>query len=293
MVVQPEIFLHHCADLLVLDSRMVLHELAHRAVVHMIAETQFGLYLVAVGHGHIVHLVAETQNQHVLGVSPCRTDAHPHRYLAQSLVILPMANHNLAAQAHAAAYMSELAVTVGRLVQIHEIHVHGVPRNLAVILRVKMKQRLPELLESVYPHLSGREGVHPCDDSYAPGVVIRRLEYVLHLSGRIGRTLVHHLYRQLARFVEAVHHFCRMAVYGDHGVTSVKQLRAGHPPDLMIAECFHNDNQLIVIVHVISSVRNMRWARACGCSASPRAGGSWSYPDLSSERRTPSSRTAP
>ena len=56
--------------------------------------------------------------------------------------ILPVSYYDLAAQAHACADVSELAVAVCRLVEVHEIHIHRIPRNLAVVLSVEVEQGL-------------------------------------------------------------------------------------------------------------------------------------------------------
>ena len=60
-----------------------------------------------------------------------------------------------------------LAVAVGRLVQVHEPHVDLRPGQLAIELRVQVRQRLLQLVEPVDPHLRGREGVHPGDHADA------------------------------------------------------------------------------------------------------------------------------
>ena len=51
--------------------------------------------------------------------------------------------------------------------QVHEPHVDLRPGQLAVELRVQVRQRLAELVEAVDPHLRGREGVHPGDHADA------------------------------------------------------------------------------------------------------------------------------
>ena len=53
------------------------------------------------------------------------------------------------------------------LVEVHEVHVHSVPRNLLVELSVEVKERLAEDLHTVDPHLCRRECMHPCDDTDA------------------------------------------------------------------------------------------------------------------------------
>ena len=45
--------------------------------------------------------------------------------------------------------MSEFTVSMCRLILIHKVHIDGIVWNLAIILRMKMKQRFSEFLK---PH---------------------------------------------------------------------------------------------------------------------------------------------
>ena len=47
-----------------------------------------------------------------------------------------------------------LTVTMRTLVQIHEIHIDFIVRQLLICLCVKMKQRLLQRLQALDPHLS-------------------------------------------------------------------------------------------------------------------------------------------
>ncbi|GFI14840.1 hypothetical protein IMSAGC008_02402 [Muribaculaceae bacterium] len=124
----------------------VFHKLAHGAIVHVIAELHFSSHLVAVGHGHIVHLVAEAKHEHILCISPRGSHTAPHSDAGKSLGVLPVTYHHLAANVEACADMAELTVAVGALVEVHKVHIHGVPRNFGIILGVQVQQRLAELL---------------------------------------------------------------------------------------------------------------------------------------------------
>src|SRR5438105_3609055 len=57
----------------------------------------------------------------------------------------------------------ELAVAVGRLVEIHEVHVDLRPGQVAVVLRVEMDERLAERRQAGDPHLGRAERMHPGD----------------------------------------------------------------------------------------------------------------------------------
>ena len=76
--------------------------------------------------------------------------------------------------------MTEFPVTMCALIEIHEVHVHGVPRNLPVVLCVEVEKRLAELLHSVDPHLGRGEGVHPCDHTDTSWLCLCRSHDVCH-----------------------------------------------------------------------------------------------------------------
>ena len=67
-------------------------------------------------------------------------------------------------------------ITVGRLVQIHEIHVDSGPGDIAIVLSVQMQQGLPQRFQSVDPHFGRREGVTPGEQPNAVGRRIRLLK---------------------------------------------------------------------------------------------------------------------
>jgi hypothetical protein len=70
---------------------------------------------------------------------PC-PDADP----LGDLGIPPVAHHGGPAEPKAALEVAEFAVSVGRLVEVHEVHVDLRPREIAVVLRVEMEQGLLE-----------------------------------------------------------------------------------------------------------------------------------------------------
>ena len=234
VVVEAEVLGNELLDILILDGGVVLHQLADGAVVDVVSQTLLGLDLVAVGNGHVVHLVAEAENEHILSVGPSGAYAHPDADLVLRLLILPVSYYDLAAQAHACADVSELAVAVCRLVEVHEIHIHRIPRNLAVVLSVEVEQGLVELLQAVNPHLGGAECVHPRDDADTLVVGIRCLERGGYLGGRVYRTFIYHLYGEFARSVETLYHLVAVSVHGYDCVAAIEQLCAGYEPDFII-----------------------------------------------------------
>ena len=76
-----------------------------------------------------------------------------------------MAGHNLALKAHAGVHETAFAVTMRSLVEIHEIHVDGFPREVAIKLGVQVNKRLAQIGQATDPHFSRRESMHPQDQA--------------------------------------------------------------------------------------------------------------------------------
>ncbi len=83
------------------------------------------------------------------------------------LLVLPVPDDDLAVQAQAAADKAKLAVAMGRLVEVHKVHIDVGPGDVAVVLGVQMRKRLLERAQAGDPHLGRREGVHPGDQADA------------------------------------------------------------------------------------------------------------------------------
>ena len=83
--------------------------------------------------------------------------------------VLPVADHRLAGDPEAGLDEPELAVPVGRLVQVHEVHVDVAPGQVLVELGVQMEERHPQCREPADPHPRRRECVHPGDDADTRG----------------------------------------------------------------------------------------------------------------------------
>ena len=104
----------------------------------MISEHLLCCNLVAICNGDIVHLVTESDDKHILSVgNGCRYSC-PYGNMLLGLALFPISDNDLAGFAKTCADMSELSVAMCALVQVHEIHVHGVPRYLLVVLCVEM-----------------------------------------------------------------------------------------------------------------------------------------------------------
>ena len=139
MVILFQIGVEELVGLLVGYFLPMFHEFRNGAIVDVIAQHLLGTHLITIGNGNIVHLVAETKDQHVLSVCPTGTNPCPYGDVLLSLLLLPMANHYLARNSESCTDMSELAVTVSALVEVHEVHVDFVPWNFRVILCVEVE----------------------------------------------------------------------------------------------------------------------------------------------------------
>ena len=108
----------------------------------MVAQYLFESNLVTVGYGNVIHLVAEAEYQTVLRVGPACTYAFPNGNVFLGLLVFPIADNRLMVLAETRKDMAELAVAMRALVQVHKVHIHGLPRYLSIVLRVQMQQWL-------------------------------------------------------------------------------------------------------------------------------------------------------
>jgi hypothetical protein len=74
---------------------------------------------------------------------------------------LPETDDNFPLQAHAAANEAELPVAMGRLVEVHEIHVNLRPGQVAVILCMQVDERFAQSAQTGNPHFCRGKGMHP------------------------------------------------------------------------------------------------------------------------------------
>ena len=105
------------------------------------AEADLGLDLVALGDGDLAHVVAEAGDlrSRCASCQPAAARAQRAEPLRHDRV-LPVADDHLAAVAQARLDEAELAVAVGGLVEVHEVHVDLGPGQVAVELRVQVQR---------------------------------------------------------------------------------------------------------------------------------------------------------
>ena len=102
-------------------------QVADAVAVDREAESRLRLDLVAVGDGDLAHVVAEPRDAEPVRLVPAGGGACPRSRGARPRRVLPVADDRLAVPAEPRLDERELAVAVGRLVQVHEVHVDARP----------------------------------------------------------------------------------------------------------------------------------------------------------------------
>ena len=143
-----------------------------------------------------------------------------------------MTDHGGASQAQAREDVRVFAVTVRRLVQVHEVHVDAVPGDLDIGLGRQVQQGLAQDLEASDPHLRGAKGVHPGDDAedtvVRAGLKHRSLDGV----GVLQDGLPHDRRGKQVGFVEQAHNLAGLLGDLRQRFLAIQVLAAGDEPDL-------------------------------------------------------------
>ena len=82
----------------------------------------------------------------------------------------------------------------------------SIPGDLGVVLGVEVEEGLLQLLQTLDPHLGGRESVHPGDDTYALVVAIGSEHHLLYFLGAVGSAFINNLYGDISASVQALDH---------------------------------------------------------------------------------------
>ena len=134
-----------------------------------IAELHLSRNLIAFGDRHLAHVVTEPAELCSVPVVPGGGSAAPGAELVLEGLVLPKSDHDFAVEAHSGHDEAVLTIPVRRLIQVHEVHVDGVPCDLAVVLSVEMEYGLAEEFQAVDPHLGRRERMAPGNQPNAVG----------------------------------------------------------------------------------------------------------------------------
>ena len=211
-------------------------ELVDPVAVDGDAEADLRLDLVALGHRDVAHVVAEPGDAELVRLAPAGRGAGPEPDALSDGRVVDVADDGLPSHAHPRREVAELAVAVGRLGQVHELHVDLGPREIAVELRVEVEERLLQGGQPGDPHLRRRERVHPGDH---PDAAVGGIGVPAELQDRVrtdGRRLLHDPDGDRAEPVERQREL--RGVVGDLAevVLSVQRLAAGDEPHLARVE---------------------------------------------------------
>ena len=109
------------------------------------------LHFISLGHCHISHIIGNSHDANMTALDHTHCCAHPGCNLLLYSTVRPVPCNDLAFDFHSCKNMPELAAAVSRLILVHEVHINSIIWNFLVKLGMKMKQRLPILLETKNP----------------------------------------------------------------------------------------------------------------------------------------------
>ncbi len=198
-----------------------------------------GLDLVAIGDGDLAHVLAKARDLEAFPVMPGARRPSPGPDALLDLRVTPVADDYLAFEAHPGRDEPELAVAVGRLVQVHEVHVDPVPGDLAVVLGVEVEQWPLEAPQAGDPHLGRRERVHPRHESDAVGRCVGLHHQGADLVGAREDRLDDDPGRDRRSGVQPGRDLARITGDRGEGFRSVEVLAAGDEPDFGCREIEH------------------------------------------------------
>ena len=165
-----------------------IRDLTDAPVLDLPAVLDLAFEPVAVCDRDIAHIVSECRDSCSARETDCLRDLCEAADLLQNRFMLIIACSHLMTNSELCQDEAELAVTVRRLIQVHEVHVNGIIRQLLVGLRVKMQERLLKKLKSLDPHFRRGKCMHPGDNANAV-IVDHNLFHILdadlrRLNGR-------------------------------------------------------------------------------------------------------------
>ncbi len=134
---------------------------------------------------------------------------------------------------------SVLPIPVRRLIQVHKIHIDGIPGDIAVELCVQVQKGLLIFQKTTNPHLGGRKRVHPSDDPRTFRIGIGFSEQRNDIFGGCRDTGLNHGGRYRIGLVEKIRH--DLGMRGDllERLRAVEQLAAYDEPKFVRCVCFH------------------------------------------------------
>jgi len=214
-------------------------QVAQAVAVHLVAEADLRLHLVALGHGHVAHVVPEAGHLHLLAVGPAAGDPRPGAKLGLHFRVFPVADDHLAVEAQAADHEPVLAVAMRRLVEVHEVHVNGGPGDVLVELGVEVGHRLLQGLQPRDPVLGRGEGMHPGDHAGAVRRGVGRQAYIVDLFRRGQHRLIDDAGGDGGGAVQRAGDGLRVLGNLLQHLRAIERLAADQEPDFVFAEINH------------------------------------------------------
>ena len=102
-----------------------------------------------------------------------------------------------------------------------------------------MAQRLAVFLQAQNPHLCGRKGMHPGNDTRAFAVLIRLIESSSDSGGIDQSGLENHFEGKPAGSVQPFHDFGGMLCHFSQTFLSIQILGTCTEPEFVVSSCFH------------------------------------------------------
>ncbi len=195
-----------------------------------------GLDLVALGDGHLAHVVAESGDLRASRIVPGTCGSCPDAQLLLHSLLLPVADDDLAITPQTRADEPELAIAVGALVEVHEVHVDVGPRDVPIELRVQVHEGLVQRGQAGDPHLGRRERVHPGDDADAVGGGVGLHADVMDGLRRGHDRLEDDLDRDLLGTGKPLRDLSGVLIHLLEGLGAIKVLASRHKPQFQFLQ---------------------------------------------------------
>ena len=145
------------------------------------AELVLCLNFVAFGDSYISHIVAKAHDLEVFGEIDADADFLKLCQSCDHILFFPVSGDHFSGLSESCADKAVLSVTMGCLIEIHEVHIDLFIRNFLIVLSCQMAPGLLQQGKSRQPHLGRREGMAPCHHAKALVIIIGLLDHLCDL----------------------------------------------------------------------------------------------------------------
>ena len=144
--------IHQSIDLFLGDGVHFLHQVAHGPGVYLPAQLDLNLYLVALGDGDLPHIVPKAHDFQALGERHADGGLHPITQALEASFVLPVPRNDLPRHSQPGGDEAVLPVTMGGLVQVHEVHIDFFIGDFQIVLGGEVAIGLLQIHKAVDPH---------------------------------------------------------------------------------------------------------------------------------------------